>query len=118
MMRVWSFYDPQTGLLSGATFGGNAEMLAANTPEGLAALEGEHNHRAKRMDIATGEVVDYTPPPPSPEQVAATARAETISRILALEASQLRALREAVLSGDVRRLEAIEQEIQKLRGGL
>lgn len=54
-------------------------------------------------------------PKPDPE---ARTRAETITKIQALEAKQPRAIREAVLTGDKVRLQAIEDQIVELRAKL
>ena len=51
------------------------------------------------------------PPPKTPEQISA----EILAQIVALEATQPRAIREAVLTGDTSRLAAIDAEIADLR---
>lgn len=51
------------------------------------------------------------PPPKTPEQISA----EILAQIMALEATQPRAIREAVLTGDTSRLAAIDAEIAALR---
>lgn len=63
-MKQWSFYDPESGLFSGRTYGGSEQLLELNTPKGLAAIEGSHDHLSKRVNLLTGEVVDYQPPAP------------------------------------------------------
>src|SRR6185295_5682013 len=51
---------------SGRTFSATDESaLEINTPEGLAAMEGKHDHLCSRVDIATGLVVNYQPPAPN-----------------------------------------------------
>ena len=51
------------------------------------------------------------PPPKTPEQISA----EILAQIVALEATQPRAIREAVLTGDTSRLAVIDAEIAALR---
>ena len=51
------------------------------------------------------------PPPKTPEQISA----KILAQIVALEATQPRAIREAVLTGDTSRLAAIDAEIAALR---
>lgn len=66
MIKHWSFYDPQSGNFFGRTFSSTDEAaLDINTPKGLAAIEGEHDHLSRRVDIATGLVVDHQPPAPN-----------------------------------------------------
>lgn len=134
-MKIYSFYDPATGLFTGRRISGSRSLLARNTKEGLAIAEGTHDALSRRIDLATGEVVDYQPPRPSDDhewvgrrwrlkpdaaqrQASAMAAQREIDR---LEASQARAIREAVLSGDTSRLQSIESDIaalrQSVRGG-
>lgn len=61
----WSFYNPADGSFTGGSFSGPAAYLAANIPEGCAAIEGQHDHLCKRVDLETGEVVDWQPPAPA-----------------------------------------------------
>lgn len=63
-MSTWHFYEKTTGLLSGREYSGYGDLLDLNTPEGMAAIEGRYDHLSKRVDLATGEVVDYQPPAP------------------------------------------------------
>jgi len=66
MIRHWSFYDKATGLLTGQVFGAtDASTLLVNIPDGQSAVEGEHDHLSRRVDIATGLVVDYQPLQPN-----------------------------------------------------
>jgi hypothetical protein len=112
--RHWAFFDPVTGLFAGRTYGGSSvEGLKNNTPEGCAAIEGMYDHLAQRVDIITGEVVDYQPPQPSADhewnadtkrwQLTAAAQdvinADAIARaqLEAIDRQSIRALREAAL---------------------
>lgn len=60
---VWSFADAE-GRFTGRTYAGPAEFLSINTPEGCVAVLGMHDHLSRRLDLETGEVVDYRPPKP------------------------------------------------------
>ena len=134
-MKHWSFYDPQSGHFAGRTFSATDESaLDINTPKGLAAIEGEHDHLSRRVDIATGLVVDHQPPAPNADyewddaskrwklnaEVAAREERSTTarSRIAHLESNvQPRALREVALNRPkaAERLHAIDDEIAMLR---
>jgi hypothetical protein len=97
-VKHWRFYSLTDGRFMGA-FGTNdknyEEMLEANTPAGAAAKEGHFDPLTQRVDLETGEVVEYQPDVANIELVQkdAAARAE-IDR---LEVSQMRAVREALL---------------------
>lgn len=131
----WSFYDPASGMFVGRTFSGHPSMLKANTPAGLLAIEGAHDHLSQRVDLETGEVVDYQPPSPGPDyewfnrrwilSAAAAAREatrrETLSEIAELERRQPRVIREVMLGVDpeaTARLAKIESDIVALRAKL
>ena len=72
-MNVWSLYDAQTGIFVGKTITGSDKRLAANISPGLSAMAGLHDHLAQRVDLETGEVVDYRPPPPADTEMEAWA---------------------------------------------
>ena len=139
MIKHWSFYDPRSGHFSGRTFSATDESaLDINMPEGLAAIEGKHDHLSRRVDIATGLVVDHQPPSPSADHEwddaskrwklnpEAAARADrkngAAARVSHLEANvQPRAQRELLLSIAKRmgidggRAQDIDDEIAELR---
>ena len=59
-MKHFSFYDPATGELTGETFGTNdpdEAVVKLNVREDRPAVEGLHNHRTHRVDLATKQVV-------------------------------------------------------------
>lgn len=138
-MRTFSFYHKESGLLNGRTFSSDDDsMLEANFrlhPDHL-PIEGAHDHLSKRVDVATGEVEEYMPPPPSSDHVwnpetkrwqLSAAAADKIAmnsaaraRIQQLEASQHRRIREHALGkpGAFEALQAIDDEISSLRGQL
>jgi len=136
-MKIWSMYDPATGLFLGRTFAATEDShVATNTADHEVAIEGSFDHLSHRVDLATGAVVDYQPPQPSSDHewnaaskrwqltaaVAAkqAARAAALGQIAMLEASQHRAVREAAL-GDpaaAATLKAIDDQIKALRAQL
>ena len=123
-MKVFSFYDPLTGLFTGATVSGNAQSLAANLPANRAAIEGRFDRICQRVDVVSGAVVDYQPPqtdadhewraenPEAPTRASQRWRWLKRPEILALElahanaraaiaeqeAASLRAMREALIA--------------------
>jgi len=64
--KVVSLYSPESGGFVGRVVSGTSEAIQARCERvGLLWVEGEHDHLSKRVDIATGEVVDYQPPAPA-----------------------------------------------------
>jgi hypothetical protein len=104
-----------------------------NFPDGHGVIEGIYDHLRKRVDIATGELVDYQPPQPSTDhewnaetkrwqlnaaaQGKIDAHADALGRIAALEAQGIRSMRELALGqpGAQDRLAAIDAQIAGLR---
>lgn len=120
-MNAVSIYDKATGIIACHFFSSDESTIEANIPPGHAAVEGHHDASRKRVDLETGEIVDYTPPPPSAEELAAAERQAkhqaSLMRIAQLEALQARPLREYTLGDSTARdrLEAINNEIASLR---
>lgn len=131
-----SIYDSSTGLFTGRTISVPLSALAANIAEGHSSIEGVHDHLSKRIDLVTGELVDYQPPAPSAEhewntetkrwQLSAAAadrtqrRATALARMGELDARSIRASREALLDpiGGIERVKAINDEMELLRSQL
>ena len=61
---TWSFFNAETGLFASRRYSGSSEFLPANTPVGSIPMEGAYDWQAQRVDLATGQVVDYQPPVP------------------------------------------------------
>ena len=139
-MRHFHYFDTATGVIHPDAIAINSsvgveEAAAANCPPGHKVIEGHFDRLSQRVDVATGEVVDYQPPPPSPDHewepvskrwrlsAAATERegrqAAVRAQIIALEQAQARPVREVALGiggADARqRLAAIEGQIAELR---
>ena len=139
-MNVWSFFDVATGALSGRTFAGSPHDLPSNTSEGFEALEGTFDSLCQRVDLVTGEVVDWQPPAPPddefaahrwcadikrwvPEPTRAAAERDRQARVkaemAAVEALQARPTRELILDPSNRqalaRLHALDRQLAGLR---
>lgn len=137
-MKNWSFYNKATGIFTGRRYSApDDSQLEANTLGNEAPLEGDHDPQRVRVDLASGEPIEYRPPAPSPDHIwfepgrawvlspaalqARTARA----KIEHLEGRQARAVRELALNPDnktarevLTTLEAeIELERVKMQGG-
>lgn len=113
MIKTWSFYNQETGELSGRTFTGPEKAIAANTPIGLVAIEGSHNHLTMR--VQDGAVVKRESQLPEHENL----RALVLARIAGLESKGLRAMRELALTPNSTKardvLTAINSQIATLR---
>jgi hypothetical protein len=134
-VKTYSLCDVATGFFTGRRLMMSEDAAKANTPPGQIRIEGAHDPLSRRFDVATGDVVDYQPPPPSRDHewdatikrwkltaVAAKKiedRSAALAEIARLEASQQRALREIALGDETgaarQRLTAIEDEIAGLR---
>lgn len=78
-----SFYRLETGLFTGDTFDGSDERVAANTPEGCAAFEGLIDHLSRRVDVKSGELVDWRPEPPPADEWCTWRWDDTLRRYVA-----------------------------------
>ena len=135
-MKQYSFFHKETGLLHPQKFSTNDDtQLSGNTPAEHIAIEGHHDHKRKRVNVETKEVIGYQPPSPSADHVwtdehgwqlseAALAKIErkrsAAARIAYLESTQHRAIREHALGtpGAEQRLKDIDAEIASLRSDL
>jgi hypothetical protein len=104
----------------------------------MVAIEGRYDHLSQRVDLDTGDIIDYRPLAPDDDHewngdrkrwilkpdVAERRRgqAQARARIEALEIGQRRPMRELALDSDnveaKRRLQAIDAEISELRRAL
>jgi hypothetical protein len=116
MTRLVSFYHKDTGLLDGQHLTASSDqMVEINTPPDHIAIAGHCDHRTRRVNVASGELIGYSAP-----ENAVEAKMRTLAGIRALEATQPRALREAALgdAGAIVRLKAIDDQITALRSTL
>lgn len=117
-MRTWHFYDLETGRFTGQQYGGTFDDgLAASTPPGCGAYEGAIDWRNCRVDIATGQLIEQRPEPPTPSaqwsdslgqwvDLRAIEITEARANISRLEGQQARALRELALADVARKAAA------------
>lgn len=125
----------ETGLFTGRTYGGLPKALEANTPPGCGAIEGRWSQDCHRVDLDSGAIVDYRPPPPDDLHIWDYARRRyvlkpeerqrrrlhraAVARIRELELRQARPLRELTIDPDNRearrRVNDIDQEIEAMR---
>jgi hypothetical protein len=62
---VWSFADASGALTVTTLSGPEAAAQAHAQALGLVAIEGQYDHLSQRVDLATGQVIDYQPPAPA-----------------------------------------------------
>lgn len=140
---TWSFYSPDSGQFLGRTYSGSAQSLAANTPIGTVAIEGDFDQATERVDVETGKIVTHRPPAPEdtlhstwtwhdvlrrhvPVLKFEGQRLDLVARIgariVALEGATDRALRDLILGGPPGpsrdRLQLIEDQVRPLRGAI
>lgn len=118
MSGRWHFFDTKTGLFTGRSLSAQSgEWVERNTPEGcgafLQAAGQEIDYLSQRVDLETGEVIDYQPPAPGDDHEwnASTKRwglsaeaqqaidddRQARAAILLAEANSARAIREGLL---------------------
>lgn len=124
---TWYFYDLKTGALSGRALTGPAELVEANTPAGHGAVEVPVgtvlNHRARRVDLQTGEVVPYQPPAPPDEELRSWAWDAEAERWLPVPTLAARRLElrmpvlQALASEDARAIRPMSEMLSALAGG-
>jgi hypothetical protein len=138
--RYYRFYHRTTGIIHPSQFSVDGpepdECAARSAPPDHLPIVGRFDHLAQRIDLETGQVVDYQPPAPSADehewnattkrwQLTAAAierrgrREAALAQITALEGRTLRAMRELLCSpGDMAaqaRLHSLEDQIRALR---
>lgn len=134
-MKIYSFYHKETGFFNGRTFSSTDETaIERNTLEQHTAIEGNHDHLCRRVDLSTGKIIAYQPTRPSENhewnpsterwvlsseyQSKLDAHHQALRKIAMLEVSQPRYIREHTLGTNpkaLERLQAIENEIIELR---
>lgn len=135
MIRHFSQYNKLDGLFTGVTHGLSHDVAAPKDTDTVGYVDGKHDHLAKRFDLDLKIVIEYKPPQPSTDhewnmeskrwELSAAAAtldamdAEARTQITALEAKQLRAMRELMIDRDnidaIQRLDAIDTQIANLR---
>lgn len=136
-MTTWSFYDKETGLFDGSTYGCDHDKFVEANARGRGFVEGRFDPLSQRVNVDTGKVVDYIPDQPGSDhewdgtakrwrlnpEVQASLDAQAVALAAIEESEKLsgpRAVREALLvllpAGPERdRLSAIEDQIKASR---
>lgn len=81
-MNEYSFAD-QLGYFTGSGFTGPERLLPGNIPPGCIAIPGKHDHLSRRIDLQTGEVIPYQPPPPPDTDLVTWVWDNTVERYMA-----------------------------------
>lgn len=64
-MKTVSVFELATGIFSGQIICACLDVISVNIPDGYSYVDGAHDHRRRRVDVATGNVVPYQPPAPA-----------------------------------------------------
>lgn len=127
-MNTWFSYFNDEGALCQYWYCGDKKFAQDNAPKGTKPIEGKFDPGSQKVDIETGEVVDYIPPAPSIEHewrgkqwvkraevvAAESERAKARAQIANLERQQARRVRELLMQNDVG-LQTIDAQITELR---
>lgn len=136
-MKAAHVYDKATGLFSGRQYRGKTPeaslaLAEANLQPGEAVIVAQIGSLAsRRVDVATGEIIPHKPSPPGPDFIwdekieqwlpdpavmrAQRAAQEAQSAIDEREAGSLRAMRELLLSPDVKGLFKRPEDLANLQ---
>ena len=136
-MRSVSFYHKDTGIIADRRMVfSDPDAISLNTPVDHIVIDGHHDHLCRRVNVETGELIDYQPPQPSPDHEwdVTTKRWNINAEIQERQQKQLRASAELdrlekkairmlieITLGDLTqlsRLTALNAQIAKLREDL
>lgn len=140
-MKTYSFYSTASGMFDGLRFRGHEADALRHCPPGCALIEGAHDRLSQRVDLQSGQVIDYQPAKPEDTELqvwqwigrrwvavltVAGLRAQLIDNLsasaLALERGTDRLVREAVLSAPAHpayaRMAAIEASVAPIRAAI
>lgn len=130
---MYSFADEKTGRFAKKRVSCREGLIALNTHAGYIAVEGDHDYRTRRLDVAAlaassgsakDHVVDYERPAEEVEAERVAAADSAAQRdINDLELRSLRTIREAVIKllpdgEDKDRLLAIDEAVAASRQGI
>ena len=108
------FYRLDTGLLTGGTITAPDAHLADNTPAGCGLVSGVTDWQSQRVNLATGDLVDYQPPAPADDAMRTWAwQAEARRWVAVPTLGALKADRVAEVDAAIQRHEA--QQARPLR---
>lgn len=68
-MRTVSIYSLADGVFTGRRVTGDERVIAEQTPDGCGSIDGHHDHLTRRVDLVTGQVIDYLPPKPADDEL-------------------------------------------------
>ena len=92
-MLVWSFFSQSDGSFSSKTCGGDEIEAVAMAPDGHLPIAGAFDRLSQRVDLATGEVIDWQPDAPADDELRTWAWDEATRRWVAMPTlAALRAL--------------------------
>ena len=64
-MSTFNFYKQDSGMFVGVALSCIGDHLPGNVPPDCGCIMGEFDHLSQKVDMTTGEVIDYIPPQPS-----------------------------------------------------
>ena len=119
MSTRWHFYDLDTGVFSMASIGTTSRDTAlANIPPGHGLHEGGVDPLSQRLDVESGEVIDYQPPAP-PDDANVTHEWDTqtkrwlkVPTLFALKVIKWSAMKAAAQAADQANIVIATRELQ------
>jgi hypothetical protein len=105
-MQRWNFYSLTDGVLQKGVYIGDRLGAEMNAPDGCAPIAGVSDAASQRVDITTGALVDFQPPPPADDELQTWAWHDGARRWLSLPTlAASKARRWAAVKLDRRRFE-------------
>ena len=102
-------YRLDTGMLTGGTITAPDAHLADNTPDGCGLIGGVDDWQSQRVDLVTGELVDYQSPAPADDDLRTWAwQAEARRWVAVPTLAALKADRVAAVDAAMQRHEALQ----------
>jgi hypothetical protein len=108
-LKSYYLYSLADGLLNGVRLDCFEDLLAQNIPVDQAAIEGVTDWQSQRIDLTTGELVDYQPPAPLDDDLRTWAwNTETKRWVSSPTLAANKATRIAPVQREIERLEATQ----------
>ena len=83
MIQEYSIAESESGMFTGYVLACSPDVVSYNIQPGQIAVPGRHDHLCRRLDLETGEVVPYQPPPPPDTDLVTWAWNTTTERYVA-----------------------------------
>lgn len=125
-IRAWHFYRLVDGILTGRSVtldDEDDELLQANTPAGCAAVADVTDWQSQRVDLMSGGLVEWQPPPPADDAMRTWAwnadarRWASVPTLAALKAERLARLQDAIEAQEAAQARPVRELLAAMLAG-